>query len=63
MKAAGIDTNKQVITTHHTNVLCINHQDILGLAPCTHEEADTRIQLHLDAVQQWHNKVQLTQMW
>jgi len=40
-KAAGIDTNKQVITTHHTDVLCINRQDILGLAPCTHEEADT----------------------
>jgi len=59
-KAAGIDTNKQVITTHHTDVLCINHQDILGLAPCTHEEADTRILLHLeDAVWQGYNKVSI----
>ena len=46
----GIDTNKQVITTHNTGVLCINRQDVSGLAPCTHEEADTRILLHLEDV-------------
>ncbi len=57
---AGITTNKQVITTHHTDVLCTNRQDVLGLAPCTHEEADTRILLHLeDAVRQGHNKVSI----
>ena len=60
MKAAGIDTNKQVVTTHHTDVLCINHQDILSLALCTHEEADTRILLDLeDAVRQGHHKVRM----
>ncbi len=58
--AAGIDTNKQVITTHRTSVLCINRQDVFGLAPCTHEEADTHILLHLeDAVRQGHNKVSI----
>ncbi len=45
---AGINTNKQVITTHLTDVLCTNRQDVSGLAPCTHEEADTRMLLHLE---------------
>lgn len=44
--AIGIDTNKQVISMHHVNVICKNQQDISALAPCTHEEADTRIFLH-----------------
>ena len=58
--AAGINTNKQAITTYHTDVLCINHQDVLGLAPCIHEEAVTRIALHLEyAVWQGHNKVSI----
>ena len=29
-------------------MLCINHPDVSDLAPCTHEEADTRIILHLE---------------
>ena len=44
----GIDTNKQVITTHNIGMLCINRQDVLGLASCTHAEADTHILLHLE---------------
>ena len=48
MNAAGININKQAITTDHTDVLCTNHQDVLGLAPCTQEEADTHILLHLE---------------
>ena len=40
---ATIGTTKQVITTLHTDVICLNKQDKQGLAPCTHEEADTRI--------------------
>ena len=44
----GIDTNKHVITTHNTGVLCINRQDVSCLAPCIHEEADTHILLHLE---------------
>ena len=31
-------------------MLCINRQNVVGLAPCTHEEADTRIMLHLEDV-------------
>ena len=55
-----IDTTKQVITTHHTDVMCLNERDKQGLAPCTHEEADTRMILHLeDAVQHGHNKVSI----
>ena len=29
-------------------MLCINHPDVSDLSPCTHEEADTRIILHLE---------------
>ncbi|KAG0703092.1 hypothetical protein GWK47_024930 [Chionoecetes opilio] len=65
---ADIDTNKHL--PHHTRhgVLCFpNRQDVSALAPCTHEEADTRILLHLqDAVQQGYSKVsklQSIQTW
>ena len=57
---AEIDTNKQIITTQGTGVLCSNRQNLSTLAPCTHEEADTRIFLHVkDAVQQGFNKVSI----
>ena len=60
MNVASIKTSKQVITTHNADVLCINYQDVKGLAPCTHKEANTRILLHLeDAVQQGHNKMSI----
>lgn len=59
-KVADIDTNKHLITTKGTGVLCSNRQDVPALAPCTHEEADTRILLHLqDAVQQGYSKVSI----
>ncbi len=58
--AVSIDTSKQVISTHHVNVICKNQQDTSSLAPCTHEEADTRMFLHLeDAVRDGHNKVSI----
>ena len=48
---AEIETNKHLITTQGNGVLSSNHEDVLTLVPCTHEEADTRIFLHLkDAV-------------
>ena len=54
----GTDTSKQVISTHHVNLICKNRQDTSSLAPCTHEEADTCIFLHLeDAVRHGHNRV------
>lgn len=57
---ADISTDKQVITTIGSDVLTINRQDVLRLAPCTHEEADTRILLHLsDAVQQGYTKAEI----
>ena len=60
MNVASIKTSKQGITTHNADVLCINYQDVKGLAPCTHKEADTHILLHLeDAVQQGHNKMSI----
>ena len=50
---APIDYSKQIISTHRTEVLCNQSRDVSGLAPCTHEEADTRIILHLeDAVKE-----------
>ena len=45
---ACIKTNKEFITTQDSRVLCINRPDVSDLAPCTHEEADTRIILHLE---------------
>lgn len=57
---ADIDTNKHLITTQGTGVLCSSRQDVSALAPCTHEEADTRILLHLqDDVQQGYSKVSI----
>ncbi len=46
----SLDTEKELVTTHHTEVLCNHLQDISGMSPCTHEEADTRIILHLEDV-------------
>ncbi len=46
-----LSIDKQVITTNGTDVLCIRTRDTSRLTPCDHEEADTRMILHLaDAV-------------
>ena len=59
-QVAGIDTEKEVIATCLTGVFCNNRQDATSLAPCMHEEADTRMILHLeDAVKQQYNKVSI----
>ena len=42
--------NMQVLTTLQVDVLCTNRQDVFSLAPCTHEEADTHMLLHLEDV-------------
>ena len=47
---ASIDSSKQIISTYHTELLCNQSRDVSGLAPYTHEEADTRIILHLEDV-------------
>lgn len=44
-------TEKQLITTNGPEVSCNLVRDTSNLAPCDHEEADTRMMLHLaDAV-------------
>ena len=54
----ALDTDKEIISNHHAEVLCTQPRDVSGLAPCTHEEADTRILLHLeDAVKEGYTKV------
>ena len=56
-KAILLETECQIISTHHEDVLFKQHRDVASLAPCTHEEADTRIMLHVaDAVREGHNQ-------
>ena len=57
--AATNATAKQVMSTYHTDVLCTQPRDVSGLAPCTYEEADTRILLHLEdaTVKQGYDKI------
>ena len=58
MKIAAKETEKQIVSTHRKDVLCTQPRDVAGLAPCTHEEADTRMLLHVeDAVKQGYTKV------
>ena len=57
---ASINCSKQIISTHRTEVLCNQSRDVSGLAPCTHEEADTRIILDLeDAVKEGNTNVSI----
>mgnify|MGYP000079044939 FL=1 len=57
---ASIDCSKQIISIHRTEVLCNQSRDVSRLAPCTHEEADTRIIPHLeDAVKEGNRKVSI----
>jgi len=56
--AAIFATDKQVISICHTGVLCTQPRDVSGLPICIHEEANTRILLHLeDALKHGYNKV------
>ncbi|XP_061580540.1 uncharacterized protein LOC133446517 [Cololabis saira] len=54
-----VEEGKEVYTTHGKMVLCSPaHCDVTSLTPCTHEEADTRLLLHVtDAVQKGLKKV------
>ena len=43
----NLSTEKEVFSTCGKHVLCSRvHQDVSALAPCSHEEADTRMFLH-----------------
>ena len=55
-----IETEKQIITTDGEQVLCNVPRNTSSLSPCTHEEADTRMILHVaDAVNVGYKKVLL----
>ena len=48
------------MVTHHKEVLCNPSRTIASLAPCTQEEADTRVILHVsDAVMHGYHKVMI----
>ena len=53
------EEGKDVYTTHGSDVLCSTvDADLTNLAPCSHEEVDTRLLLHVaDAVQKGFRKV------
>ena len=46
----AIEPDMQVISTYHEEILCTQPRDVLGLAPYTQEEADSRIMLHLKGI-------------
>ena len=59
-RIANIVTSKHIISTYNANVLCTNQREVSRLSPCTHEETNTRIFLHLeDAIQQGHNMLSI----
>ena len=60
IETAKIQTKGQIVVTHHKEVLCNWTRDTTGLAPCTQEEADSRIFLHvLDASSHGCNKIMI----
>ena len=55
---ANIKTKKQLITTFKDSVLSTNVTDTSSIAPCDHEEADTRLLIHVaDAVNGGHESI------
>ena len=55
-----LNTQKTLITTDGSQVWCSSSKDTSSLAPCDHEEADTRMILHLaDAVNDGFQKILL----
>lgn len=55
-----IETEKQVPGTIQSDIVCNQSRNVSRLTPCTHEEADTRIILHLeDAVTDGFNKISI----
>lgn len=59
-RAVTIESDKHVISTHGKNVLCNQPLDTTQLQPCQHEEADTRMMVHmLDASMQGCQKLLL----
>ena len=57
----NLSTEKEVFSTCGKHVVCSRvHQDVSALAPCSHEEADTRMFLHAkDAAEKGHRRIKL----
>ncbi|VDI11065.1 Hypothetical predicted protein [Mytilus galloprovincialis] len=54
------DEEKQIVSTTGSNVNCRKEKDVSKIAPCTQEEADTRMMLHVnDAVADGHKCVMI----
>lgn len=48
------------ITTRGSSVMCLKTRDISQIEPCTHEEAESRMMLHVkDAVAEEHKSVMI----
>ena len=60
-RVVSLQEEKQVITTKGKEILCtLARNNTVNLAPCAHEEVDTRMILHAaDAVQEGHRKIVL----
>ena len=53
-EVVSIETEKQVISTLFEDIICRQERNTVGLAPCSHEEADSRIMLHVaDAAKEY----------
>ena len=52
-----IGTEKLIITTQGPIVFTNHPIDISDLSPCSHEEADTRMMVHLAHAEKDHNKI------
>ena len=51
-------SEQQLILTEGSDVICSQSRNLKNLAPCNHEEADTRIMLHIaDAYKQGYTKI------
>lgn len=57
----NLSTEKEVFSTCGEKVLCSRvHQDVSSLSPCNHEEADTRMFLHvMDAAEKGYRRLML----
>ena len=57
---ASIDTSKELVMTDGTGVSCKPLRETSAVAPCNHEEADSRMMVHVtDAFHRGYKKIQI----
>lgn len=54
-----IPTDKQIISTLNEDVVCRQPRCTEGLAPCSHEEADSRIMVHIADAVKHYNRIHI----